>query len=518
MMRVLTLLATGLVLAAMTGLSTSGKDRPRHATGAEEVDPAVYAKLPRVQRHRAFLEPKVDLSSRFPPVGDQEWQSSCVAWATGYAARSFIGATQDGVRPDKADEQVSPAYIFYRVRDRKDRCVGTGSNVKAALDLLTNEGAVSLAEMPYGTAQCHIAPTDKEISAAGKWKISGWRTIQREKPDDWQTPIVLDDVKAQLQAGLPVVFTMPVTKVFDDWKGDGVYASDDKTGPLHAMTLVGYDESKQAFRVINSWGIYWGDKGYAWIDYGAFARLVREAYVMMAPQAGPPPGTPPAPALSVDQQLTKVVSGLDCGRTTLRTEGVQRIVEGFTGTKGDEARDRALSLDPNLKWNVAFRPWPQCEAQLTLAQPLLDAGTHISVRREDGSPLPGDVAALKADDIFSIDVSTTAAKPYLHVIYLQADGSAVELYRGLVTPKADGSYAVSLGAAGKKAQRYQVAGPFGDEVIIAIASTGPTFGPDLADSHTERQFLTLLRTQLAAAQREGRPVSAALQRMTTSPG
>jgi Papain family cysteine protease len=38
----------------------------------------------------------------------------------------------------------------------------------------------------------------------------------------------------------------------------------------HATCIVGYDEAKQAFKVRNSWGPYWGEEGYVWIGYEAF--------------------------------------------------------------------------------------------------------------------------------------------------------------------------------------------------------------------------------------------------------
>ena len=33
--------------------------------------------------------------------------------------------------------------------------------------------------------------------------------------------------------------------------------------------LIGWDDSKQAWLVKNSWGTGWGEGGYAWIHYGA---------------------------------------------------------------------------------------------------------------------------------------------------------------------------------------------------------------------------------------------------------
>jgi len=36
------------------------------------------------------------------------------------------------------------------------------------------------------------------------------------------------------------------------------------------MTLCGYDDTKSAFRIVNSWGTTWGDNGYLWVDYDYF--------------------------------------------------------------------------------------------------------------------------------------------------------------------------------------------------------------------------------------------------------
>jgi hypothetical protein len=36
----------------------------------------------------------------------------------------------------------------------------------------------------------------------------------------------------------------------------------------HFVTLCGWDDTKQAWRLKNSWGYNWGENGYMWIDYG----------------------------------------------------------------------------------------------------------------------------------------------------------------------------------------------------------------------------------------------------------
>ncbi|MDD2717632.1 MAG: C1 family peptidase [Candidatus Wallbacteria bacterium] len=43
---------------------------------------------------------------------------------------------------------------------------------------------------------------------------------------------------------------------------------DDPWSGNHAVMLVGWDDAKQAWRIKNSWGTQWGEKGYAWIGYG----------------------------------------------------------------------------------------------------------------------------------------------------------------------------------------------------------------------------------------------------------
>lgn len=73
----------------------------------------------------------------------------------------------------------------------------------------------------------------------------------------------------------PLSIGMLSTETFKDYDG-GVYSEPGvTTGTAHAITLVGWNDSKNAWLIKNSWGTDWGEtcdfgteKGYAWIDYG----------------------------------------------------------------------------------------------------------------------------------------------------------------------------------------------------------------------------------------------------------
>lgn len=48
----------------------------------------------------------------------------------------------------------------------------------------------------------------------------------------------------------------------------------------HALVVVGYENSKGAVKVINSWGESWGEGGFGYISYRAFLEMAVEAYII----------------------------------------------------------------------------------------------------------------------------------------------------------------------------------------------------------------------------------------------
>ena len=55
------------------------------------------------------------------------------------------------------------------------------------------------------------------------------------------------------------------------------------------MTIVGYDDEKQAFKIMNSWGKGWGEEGYMWLNYEGFKNRLAEAYVFKVGDKKPAP-------------------------------------------------------------------------------------------------------------------------------------------------------------------------------------------------------------------------------------
>jgi hypothetical protein len=217
------------------------------------------------------LPPLVDLSGDMPPVGDQGSQGSCVAWSTSYAARTYLERIelkgQWNVNLPAA--QFSPSFVYNQIA--RGNC-NTEVTIPSALDILSAEGAATLAMMPYSDADCRVQPSPQTLQSSAQFKISGYRRID---------PQNLNDVKAHLAAKLPVVVAFDVDNTFMGMGRNQYWATKGANVGTHAVVLVGYDEANQLFKFINSWGTSWGTNGYGYVHYNLFPSAAREAYIVM---------------------------------------------------------------------------------------------------------------------------------------------------------------------------------------------------------------------------------------------
>lgn len=199
----------------------------------------------------AELPISIDLSDKLPPVGNQGMQQSCVAWAVAYALKSYQEKLESGQM-----FTFSPSFIYNQINNGQN----APTYVTDALNVLSQQGVCSYDEMPYNVNDWVTKPSEQSKTNAKKFRIDYWRKINHTD---------IKEVKAHLAAGYPVIIGAYVSSEFiqngkDTWKDPGT-----KEGG-HCMLLVGYDDNKNAFKVMNSWGAEWGNNGFGWIDYGLF--------------------------------------------------------------------------------------------------------------------------------------------------------------------------------------------------------------------------------------------------------
>lgn len=263
------LFSAGVFVVSML-VATQASAEGIKGRGLVLMDPIAYQSLtPAATRSRGPLPEKVDLSAHFPKPGDQGRQGSCVGWAAAYLM-SYRQSKKLGVSP----QMFSPAFTFNQVAN--PGC--NGSAIYKHLDLLQKIGTVPLNDFPYDETTCTRKPSSEVIKKAGNHKISGYQRLTNVRD--------ISEVKRHLSEDSPVIIAMSVDYPFQELE-DYVYSLYTKgvhgylwADSWHAMVVVGYDEHKKAFRLINSWRTTWGDDGFGWVDYDTFSKRVAEGYVI----------------------------------------------------------------------------------------------------------------------------------------------------------------------------------------------------------------------------------------------
>lgn len=217
----------------------------------------------------------VDLTTLVPAPGDQGLQGSCVSWAVGYSAKSYWEAQEIGWTLNTNAHFFSPQYIYSQTHV-DNSYGGGGSYFSAALNLVTSQGVSTLNICPYNPGDPYgytTQPTNEMRRQAFRFKNASWSALPFRD---------VDEIRDRLCNNQPVLLGIPVHPDFDNlWAGNDTYDNlDGVRRGFHAITLIGYDDARQAFRFVNQWGTVWGLNGYGWISYDLIANNNFENYVM----------------------------------------------------------------------------------------------------------------------------------------------------------------------------------------------------------------------------------------------
>ncbi|NVO11864.1 MAG: C1 family peptidase [Bacteroidales bacterium] len=219
-----------------------------------------YAKIP-VAKEIVGIPLKTVVNLACPPVANQG-QGNCIGWGTAYAARSILWH-KDHVAPYSASVNIfSPCFVNYY----SGVCTGS-AYVSTALGVLYTKGVCRLSVGP--ATDCTV-PTAAQIADALIYKINSYGTVTRTTAA----------IKAQLNAGFPVIVAGPVNNAFLNYTSGVLSTFSGSSLGGHCYCLVGYDDTKSAFKFMNSWGTAWGASGFGYIAYGYETTWWSEAYVM----------------------------------------------------------------------------------------------------------------------------------------------------------------------------------------------------------------------------------------------
>ena len=221
------------------------------------------------------LPESVSLLKFAPDRQNQGQQGSCVAWSSVYAARTIVEAASTN-QPGNSTAY-SPAFVYNQIG--LEGC--QGAYIQNAMEFMSTKGVVPYNDFPYDDQDCSRQANSTLYNKASQNKLHGFTRLTEGESTQG---INVRAVKEHLAKDAPVVIGMMVGGSFmQGMMGKEMWAptNEDRSQTGfggHAMCVIGYDDRKQAFQIMNSWGPEWGKNGIGWVRYADFKEFVREAY------------------------------------------------------------------------------------------------------------------------------------------------------------------------------------------------------------------------------------------------
>jgi C1A family cysteine protease len=178
------------------------------------------------------------------PVLDQGAEPRCVAFAT--ASLKMV----DEYRERKVWFSFDEVWLYDLCKRHDGKPNGKGTNLRTALKLVQKQGYV--ARGIYRRAK-HVPGRKRTFGLTNYVNLGSTQQI-----------------KEAVKTVGPVAFGIKID--------DGIFHPVDGRAPEpngkpfggHAMLISGWDDDLGAFRIKNSWGYSWGDRGFAWLPYSHF--------------------------------------------------------------------------------------------------------------------------------------------------------------------------------------------------------------------------------------------------------
>lgn len=206
---------------------------------------------------------EIELNRDFmSPIEDQGSIGSCTAHAgmsiVEYMQRKAFGRHIDGSR----------LFLYKTTRNLMGVTGDTGAYLRDTIKALRMIGVPPEANYPYRTSDY-----DKEPTAFTYALASNYKAINYFRVDSYgfsQTDI-LASCKDKLTRGYPLMFGFTCFESLYSPQADAGDIPFPSTQEAviggHAVAMIGFNNTKKAFRIRNSWGPSWGENGYGWLPY-----------------------------------------------------------------------------------------------------------------------------------------------------------------------------------------------------------------------------------------------------------
>jgi hypothetical protein len=216
------------------------------------------------------LRPAFDLSDFLPTPQSQAFQD-CVGWAVSRGCYSYQFGRSRQRKPAAPYDLFSPAFIYSQINEGQD----SGSFIvhdcrPNAVRLITESGCASEVTMPYnsspGAWRCQ--PSQRAFLEASDFRAIYHATL----PD-------LAAIKHAITHMTPAILAVRYDDSFLAKADTGLYRwSGDQNSGFHVLCGVGYDDTRGAIRLMNSWGADWKDHGYCWVAYDQFNTIAENQW------------------------------------------------------------------------------------------------------------------------------------------------------------------------------------------------------------------------------------------------
>ena len=167
-------------------------------------------------------------------------------------------------------DNLSPDYISLSLASQGQR-----PSIDQGLRFLAQNGTVSAAIVPYDAAQI---PTT--VYATAKYQINNYLHLYQPFASAREK---IFEIRKALMRGNPVLIEFQTSSEFASTGATRIWepARASNNDRSYILLVVGFDENRQAFEVMSSWGSQWANNGYLWVSYNDLANRSSNGYVMI---------------------------------------------------------------------------------------------------------------------------------------------------------------------------------------------------------------------------------------------